>query len=98
GPEIRAGVSYSACLNAAYSAPGHDTTPPGPQPAGERASREEQFLAGIISQQALTDWIRLDPAILTTPGYSTIYQAAILADRLGEPADDLILAWHTATI
>ncbi len=97
-PEIQGGVSYASCLAAARSAISQDTGAPGPAPADERAVREERFLAGVITQQSLTDWIRLDPDILSAPGLCCIYQAALAADKLGEPADELILAWRAARI
>jgi hypothetical protein len=97
-PEIRNDVSYSACLQAAQSALGADMATPGPPPPGERAAREEQFLAGVIGQQELIGWISLDPDILTTPGLRIIYQAAIAADRLGEPVDEVTLPWRAAGI
>jgi hypothetical protein len=99
GPEIRSDVSYSACLQAALSALGQDmASPPGPPPTGERAIREEQFLAGVISQPELLDWIRLSPDILTTPGLRSIYQATRTANLLGDPVDEVTLPWRTARI
>jgi hypothetical protein len=99
GPEIRNDVSYSACLQAALSALGQDmATPSGPPPSGEHAIREEQFLAGVISQPELLDWIRLNPDILTTPGLRNIYQATRTAHRLGDPVDEVTLPWRAARI
>jgi hypothetical protein len=93
----RPDVSYSASLAAARSALGEDK-PASPPPPGERAIREEEFLAGIVAHQKLADWIRLDPDIFTSPGRRSIYQAALAADRLGEPVDELTLAWRTASV
>jgi hypothetical protein len=59
-PEI---TRYAANLAAAHSASAEDMTVPGPPPQQECAIREERFLAGLIGQQELTDWITLDPGI-----------------------------------
>lgn len=96
-PSDRPDVSYSASLATARSVLGVDKAA-APAPKGERAIREEQFVAGIVSHPELADWIRLDPDILTGPGLRTIYQAALDADRLGEPVDELTLPWRTASI
>jgi hypothetical protein len=93
----RPDASYSASLATARSALGEEN-PAAPAPAGERAAREEQFLAGIIGHPELADWIRLDPDILTGPGLRIVYQATLAADRLGEPIDEVTLAWRTASI
>ncbi len=96
-PSARPGAGYSASLAAARSALGNDQ-PAGAAPAGERVHSEEQFLAGVIGHQELTDWIRLDPATFTSPGLDVIYQATLAIERLGEPIDQLTLAWRTAGI
>lgn len=98
GAEVQTGISYSACVSAARSALGGNLAASSAAPAGERALREEQFIAGILGQHGLMDWIYLDPDILTTPGLRTIYQAAMTARRLGEPTDELTLTWRAASI
>src|SRR6185437_10959399 len=90
-------VIYSASFATAQSALAQGK-PAAPAPASERANREEQFVSGIIHHQELTDWIRLDPQILTAPGMRAIYKAALRVDQLGEPVDELTLAWRTASV
>jgi hypothetical protein len=97
-PSIPAIGSYAANLTTAWSATTDDMTAPGPPPQEERAIREERFLAGLIGQQALTDWITLDPAVFTSPGLREIYQAVLAVDRIGEPVDEVTLAWAAARI
>ena len=97
-PSVREITRYAANLTAARSAPVDDLAAPGAPSQQDRAIREERFLAGLIGQQELTDWIHLDPGIFTTPGLREIYQAAVLVDRVGEPADALTLAWSVARI
>jgi DnaB-like helicase N terminal domain len=96
-PADRSGARYAASQDAARSALGEDK-PAAPAPTSERAIREEQFLAGIIGHPELADWIRLDPGALTSPGLRDIYKATIAAGRLGEPLDEVILPWRTASI
>jgi hypothetical protein len=88
-------TSHAANLTTAWSAD-YDTATPGPPPQHERAIREERFLAGLIGQQELTDWITVSPAILTAPGLREIYQATVHVDRLGEPADAMTITWTAA--
>jgi hypothetical protein len=97
-PSAREVTRYAANLTAARSVPADDLAAPGPPPQQDRAIREERFLAGLIGHQELTDWIHLDPAIFTSPGLREIYQAAVLVDRVGEPADTMTLAWSAARI
>lgn len=96
-PSVREITRYAANLTAARSI-AEDLAAPAPPPQGDRAIQEERFLAGLIGQQELTDWIHLDPDIFTTPGLREIYQAAVLVDRVGEPANALTLAWAVARI
>jgi hypothetical protein len=97
-PSVREITRYAANLTAARSAAADDLTTPGPAPQEDRAIQEERYLAGLIGQQELTDWIHLDPDIFTAPGLREIYQAAVQVDRAGEPADPLTLAWTAARI
>jgi hypothetical protein len=97
-PSVRELTRYAANLTAARSAAADDMTAPGPPPRQDRAIREERFLAGLIGQQELTDWIHLDPGIFTAPGLREIYQAAVQVDRVGDPADAVTLAWAVARI
>lgn len=97
-PSVREITRYAANLTAVRSAAADDLTTPSPTPQQDRAIQEEQFLAGLIGHQELTDWIHLDPAIFTAPGLREIYQAVIQVDRLGEPADAMTVAWAAARI
>jgi replicative DNA helicase len=95
-PSVRAVTALAANLTAARAAPAEDMTSPGPPPDSDRVELEEQFLAGLLARQAVTDWITLDPAIFTGPGLREIYATAVSVDSLGEPVDDLTLAWAAA--
>lgn len=97
-PSFQEMASYAANLTAARSATADDVAAPGPPPPDQRAIQEERFLAGLIGHQELTDWIALEPGILTSPGLDKIYQAVITVDRHGEPADEVTIAWAAARI
>ena len=91
-----AAASYSRNITAAREAAADDLREPGPPPADPGALREERFLAALMRQPDLTEWISLDPDTLTSSARRDIYQAIVALNRHGEPIDDLTLAWALA--
>jgi hypothetical protein len=81
----------------AWSCPAGDLTIAGPPPRDQRAILEEQFLAGVISQPALADWLAMDAGVFTTPGTRWVYEAVTIAGPHGAP-DEVILAWTAARL
>ncbi len=89
-------ASYAANSSAARSAAAEDLYRPGPAPDDQRAVQEESYLAALMRDPRLTEWIRLDPDIFTSPGRRDLYQAITYLSQHGEPVDSITLAWTLA--
>ncbi|HEY1619733.1 MAG TPA: DnaB-like helicase N-terminal domain-containing protein [Streptosporangiaceae bacterium] len=89
-------ASYGVNMNAARAAAAEDLNRPGPPPDDQRALQEESYLAALMRDPRLADWIRLDPDIFTSPGRRDLYQAITYLTQNGEPVDSITLAWTLA--
>jgi replicative DNA helicase len=84
-------------LQAARAAAGEPPAGPGSPHGGDpQAALEERFLAALMREPALTEWITVDPQVFTSPARREVYEAIISIDQYGEPVDELTLTWALA--
>ena len=67
-----------------------------PPPGDPQAVLEERFLAAIMHQPTLTEWIAVDSQVFTSPARREVYEAIVSIDQHGEPVDELTLTWDLA--
>jgi DnaB-like helicase N terminal domain len=83
--------NLQAARVAAGEAPDRAAAPGDPQEV-----LEERFLAALMRQPTITDWITVDPQVFTSPARREVYEAIVAIDQHGEPVDELTLTWALA--